>query len=247
VKGILLAGGTGKRMKPLSDIDNKHLLPVFNKRMIELPISYLVQAGIRDIILITGGNRAGTFLELLKDGSEHGIRRLYYTYQKGSGGVAEALQLAEAFVDPYEEIVVLLGDNYFEDGISPLLTAWRLTTPMFRGCLVLTQETNCPWAYGIAVLDNTKKVVDIVEKPQDPSLGKQALLGGYLFDSSVWRRLRTIQPSVRGELEITDLLKCYLVEDLLSIVDYPSYWSDMGTFDKWAEVSQRIIVQQKNE
>jgi len=233
MKGIVLAGGTGKRMLPLTELDNKHLLPVYNKRMIEYPIQSLLDVGVEDIILITGGNRPGTFLELFKNGRKHGIKRLYYTYQEGSGGIAHALSLAEPFIEDGEECLVILGDNYFEQGIGCILKD-RFPT----GARCILQETQRPWDFGIAKFEG-QEIVSVEEKPQGQQTG-MAILGCYLFDYTVWSMLSQVSPSARGELEITDVLKIYMEEGVLDWCEYTGFWSDMGTFESWAEVSKRV-------
>jgi glucose-1-phosphate thymidylyltransferase len=231
-KGIVLAGGTGKRMRPLTEIDNKHLLPVYNRRMIEYPVQSLLNIGIDEIILITGGNRPGAFLELFKNGKSHNIKHLYYTYQEGSGGIADALSLAAPFVTPDEDCVVILGDNYFEDSIQ------SVTKGATKGARCLIQHTDRAWDFGIATIKQGK-IIDMVEKPTDINIGL-AILGCYWFDYQVWEMFQNITPSARGELEITDILRQYMEQDELSYRKYPGYWSDMGTFESWAEVSARV-------
>ena len=166
MKGIILAGGMGTRLKPLTEIDNKHLLPVYDRRMIEYPLQTLVNLGIKDIILITGGNRPGMFLELLKNGKSHGVSRLYYTYQEGSGGIADALKLAEPFMTRKEKCVVILGDNYFEGDMSKQYKHWKRTTD--NGSCVLLKEVEKPWDFGVAAVENGK-VVSLEEKPVNPN------------------------------------------------------------------------------
>jgi glucose-1-phosphate thymidylyltransferase len=236
MKGIILAGGTGKRMRPLTLIDNKHLLPVYNKRMIEYPLATLVSAGIDDIILITGGQRAGDFLELLKTGQAYGVKRLYYTYQEGSGGIADALKMAEPFLGRYEPCVVILGDNYFEDGVKAQLRTWMDIG--MKGAGILLKQTPNPWEFGIAeVVDG--KVISLEEKPANPK-SDLAVLGCYFFDSSVWNFVNQVEPSARGELEITDVLRFYMDSGNLHPHTYEGYWSDMGSFESWTTVSQRV-------
>jgi len=237
MKGIILGGGTGSRLAPLTKSENKHLLPVYNKRMIEYPIRTLVDAGIKDIILITGGNKPGAFLELLKNGKDHGIDRLYYTYQEGSGGIADALKLAEQFMEGSEPCVVILGDNYFEKSIKQQLVWWNLNRRC-RGAGILVRQTSTPWHFGIAEVENGK-VISIEEKPSNPK-SDLAILGCYFFDYRIWEILPELQQSSRGELEITDALKVYMLNDELTPFNYFDYWSDMGTFETWTEVSQRV-------
>jgi len=236
MKGIVLAGGMGTRLAPLTRNDNKHLLPVYNKRMVEYPVNTLVEAGIDEIVLITGGKRPGAFLELFRNGQDHGVKKFYYAYQTGNGGIADALKLAEPFCDK-EPCVVILGDNYFEDGIEDQVALWwRAEACMGAGCILKPTET--PWHFGIAETDGGK-IVSIEEKPSEPK-SDQAILGCYFFDRTVWDILPSIKPSARGELEITHVLEEYMKQDKLEAYGYDGYWSDMGTFETWTEVSQRI-------
>lgn len=229
MKGIVLAGGLGSRLQPLTQNDNKHYLPVYNKRMIEYPIETLVSAGIDEIILITGGQKPGQFLELLKNGEAYGIKKLFYTYQDGNGGIAAALKLAEPFVDVDESCVVILGDNYFED---------KIEIKPCNGALISLVKVSEPWHFGIAeVIEN--KIISIEEKPQEAK-SDLAIVGLYQFDYRVWRYLDQVSPSDRGELEITDILKLYMSDGLLEHHLYDGFWSDLGTFDAWMKVSQRI-------
>lgn len=240
MKGIVLAGGTGSRLAPLTQNDNKHLLPVYNQRMIEYPVQTLVDAGVKDIILITGGQRPGAFLELFKNGKEHGIRKLHYAYQEGSGGIADALMLARPFLGPKEDCIVILGDNYFEDGIKAQVTEWK-DSQTGAGCVLA--ETDTPWHFGIAEVSGFD-VISIEEKPSKPK-SDLAILGCYYFDHHVWKILPKMKPSERGELEITDVLREYMNMNSLNYVEYSGYWSDMGTFLTWTEVSQRVAERLK--
>lgn len=224
----------GTRLAPLTHGDNKHLLPVYKKRMIEYPLLTLVNAGITDIVLVTGGNRPGAFLELLKNGKGLGIARLQYAYQEGSGGIADAMKLASNFVAPGEPCAVILGDNYFEDGVTKEVQEWD-----GKGAHAFLKQTDRPWEFGIAEVDFRVGVVSIEEKPIAPK-SDLAILGAYLFDYSVWDILEHVSPSGRGELEITDVLKAYMESSLLSYSLYSGFWSDMGSFDSWMEVSGRI-------
>lgn len=234
MKGIVLAGGLGSRLQPLTKNENKHYLPVYTKRMIEYPIRTLVRAGIKDIILITGGNKPGEFLGLLKNGKQHGIERLYYTYQEGNGGIADALKLAEPFMEEGEDCAVILGDNYFEQDIT--------IPDKVYGAHIFLKEVDEPWHFGIATISGDQ-IISIAEKPKT-SESNLAILGCYLFDHHVWDLLERVKPSDRGELEITDLLKEYMgictPEPYISHQFYNGYWSDMGTFESWMEVSNRV-------
>jgi len=237
MKGIILAGGMGSRLAPLTQSDNKHFLPVYQRRMIEYPINTLTSAGITDVVLITGGRRPGVFLEYLKDGSKFGIERLYYTHQEGAGGIPAALKLAKPFLEPGESCAVILGDNYFEDGIANGLTEWNKTRV---GAHIFLKEVDVPFIFGIAQVDKkTGKVIHLEEKPKVPR-SNLAILGGYVFDNKVWEYIESLEPSARGELEITGLLECYMHNGTLGYSTYSGYWNDMGSFESWMEVSKRV-------
>src|SRR5690606_7441742 len=229
-KGIILAGGLGTRLSPLTNGENKHYLPVYNRRMVEYPLSTLVATGIKDVVLVTGGNKPGQFLELLRNGRQYGLDRLYYTYQEGNGGIADAMLLAEPFMEPDQSCVVILGDNYFE--------APPIFPKEIKGGHILIKPTDQPWHFGIATVENSK-VIHIEEKPQNPT-SNLAILGCYAFDHSVWGYLREIDPSERGEKEITDVLSRYLEAEQLYFSEYHDYWRDMGTFENWQCVSSRV-------
>lgn len=230
-KGVILAGGMGSRLLPLTENDNKHYLPVYNQRMVEIPLRTLVSAGIKDIVLITGGKKPGQFLELFKNGKSWGINRLFYTYQEGSGGIADALSLAEPFLDQDDQCLVILGDNYYASGIQ--------LPELNQGAHCWLKKVQDARAYGVAGFNEFGEINSIEEKPQFPK-SDLAITGCYLFDSQVWSLLKQIEPSARGELEITDVLNLYLKRNQLSYTIYNDIWSDMGTFDGWLEVSKEI-------
>ena len=236
MKGIILGGGMGTRMAPLTRDDNKHLLPVYNRRMIEYPIKTLVDAGIDEIVLITGGQRPGAFLELLRNGDDHGIKKLYYAYQIGNGGIADALKLAEPFADQ-EPCVVILGDNYFEDGIEDQIALWD-RAKCFQGAGCLLKQTNTPWDFGIAEVQNGN-IIGLEEKPVNAK-SSLAVLGCYFFDHRVWEILPTLTPSARGELEITHVLGAYMADGKLEAYNYEGFWSDLGTFENLMKVATRV-------
>lgn len=233
MKGIILAGGTGSRLYPLTSIDNKHLLPVGKKRMIELPIQTLTEAGITDIVLVTGGNRVGAFLELLGNGSRFGINKLYYSVQDKPGGICDALKYAKPFVGD-EPIVVILGDNYFSPSVKPFIDKW-IQSEYSAG--ILLQEVDNPSDFGIADLVDGE-VIKVVEKPEIPP-SNYGVLGLYMFNQNVWDYLSHLRPSNRGELEITDLLNCYIEMDTVLTQCFNGYWHDMGTFESWVEVAKK--------
>ena len=234
--GIILAGGLGSRLSPLTDIENKHLLPVYNRRMIELPIGSLVEAGVKDIILVTGGKHPGRFLEFLKNGHDFGINHLYYAYQEGNGGIVDALKLANPFIKHGESCVVILGDNYFEDSIKEYITDWK-KNPI--GAKTILTKVSDPKRFGIANLsEDKKKIVSIVEKPLAPE-SNLAVTGLFLFDYYVWDFCNQVTASHRNETEITDVLDIYNRLNLLGYHIYDGYWGDMGVFRTLMDVSDR--------
>lgn len=222
MRGIILAGGTGSRLDPLTRITNKHLLPVYDRPMIYYPIEQLTGAGIERIMVVTGGNHAGEFLRLLGNGSAFGLKHLDYAYQERAGGIAEALELAEHFADG-EPVVVMLGDNVFERSIAPIVERFRRNP---RGALVALAEVENPSAYGVAVL-RAGKLVGIVEKPPDPP-SSFVVAGIYLYDSRVFDFVRDLKPSSRDELEITDVNNRYLQLGDLDHEIVSGYWADCG-------------------
>lgn len=223
MKGIVLAGGLGTRLNPLTRITNKHLLPVYDQPMIYYPIQKLVQAGIKDIIIVTGGNSSGDFLRLLKNGKEFGLRRLHYTYQEGEGGIAEALGLAEEFAEG-ERVVVILGDNIFEDDLTIYINSFEKQK---QGAKILLKEVPYPERFGVAEI-NDNKVVNIIEKPKSPK-SNYAVTGIYMYDQKVFSIIKTLKPSARGELEITDVNNYYLGSNTLTYDILPGWWADAGT------------------
>jgi glucose-1-phosphate thymidylyltransferase len=223
MKGIILAGGLGTRLNPLTRITNKHLLPVFDQPMIYYPIQKLAQAGIKDIIIVTGGNSAGDFLRLLKNGKEFGLRKLNYTYQEGEGGIAEALGLAEEFAEG-ERVIVILGDNIFEDDLSSYIKSYG---EQKQGAKILLKQVAHPERFGVAeIIDN--KIIDIIEKPKQPK-SNFAVTGIYMYDQEVFSVIKTLKPSARGELEITDVNNYYLKKNILSYDILTGWWADSGS------------------
>ncbi|MEO0084377.1 MAG: sugar phosphate nucleotidyltransferase [candidate division WOR-3 bacterium] len=223
MKGVVLAGGLGTRLNPLTRITNKHLLPVYDQPMIYFPIQKLVQAGIQEIIIVTGGNSAGDFLRLLKNGKEFGLRRLHYTYQEGEGGIADALGLTEDFAEG-ERIVVILGDNIFEDDLTPYIKSYEKQK---EGAKILLKEVPYPERFGVAEIKDNK-IVSIVEKPKQPK-SNFAVTGVYMYDQEVFSIIKTLKPSARGELEITDVNNHYLMKGKLTYDILPGWWADAGT------------------
>jgi glucose-1-phosphate thymidylyltransferase len=222
MKGVVLAGGLGKRLEPLTRITNKHLLPIYDRPMIYYPIETLVQAGITDILLVTGGNNAGEFLRLLGNGSEFGLKRLGYTYQRGEGGIAEALGLAEDFAAG-EPIVVILGDNIVERSIRPHVERFAAAG---RGAKILLKEVEDPWRFGVAELRG-ERIVGIEEKPLQPK-SRYVVTGIYCYDAKVFDIIRTLRPSGRGELEITDVNNDYIRRGEMRYDVLEGWWTDAG-------------------
>lgn len=225
MKGIVLAGGLGTRMFPLTKITNKHLLPVYNKPMIYYPIQTLVEAGIEDILIVTGGNNAGDFLRLLGNGKEFGLKHLNYTYQEGEGGIAEALGLAEYFVAG-EKIVVILGDNLIQHGISKSVAAFQRQE---RGARILLKEVPEPQRFGVAEVKGGR-IEGIAEKPRVPK-SNLAVTGIYMYDDEVFDIIKTLKPSNRGELEITDVNNAYIAQGTMTFEILEGWWTDAGTFE----------------
>ena len=225
MKGVILAGGLGSRLHPLTKVTNKHLLPVFDKPMIYYPLETLVRGGIRDILIVTGGNSAGDFLKLLGNGKNFGLKHIHYTYQEGEGGIAEALSLAEHFAEG-EKIVVVLGDNIIEDNISAYVERFE-NQP--RGARIFLKKVPDPERFGVAVFRN-KKIVEIVEKPKKPA-SFYAVAGLYMYDSQIFNIVKTLKPSRRGELEISDVNNIYLEKNQLEYDTLKGYWTDAGTFE----------------
>ena len=225
IKGVILAGGLGKRLEPLTRITNKHLLPVGNKPMIYYPLETLVEAGIKDIMIVTGGNNAGDFLRLLGNGDEFGLKHINYTYQRGERGIADALSLAEHFA-ARSKIVVILGDNVIEKSIKKYVSAF-MRQP--KGARILIKEVLDPERFGVVELKG-EKIISIEEKPKRPK-SKYIVTGIYMYDKQVFDIIRTLKPSWRNELEITDVNNAYLKKGQLDYDILKGYWTDCGTFD----------------
>ena len=225
MKGVILAGGLGSRLRPCTLVTNKHLLPVYDKPMVYYPIQTLLDAGIDEILLVTGGEHAGDFLKLLGNGKSIGVRDLHYTYQEGEGGIADALKLAEDFADG-GKIVVILGDNIIEMNIKKAVADF-FTQP--TGAKVLLKEVSDPHRFGVARFEGGE-IVEIIEKPKDPP-SNLAVTGIYMYDRDVFDFARTLVPSSRGELEITDVNNAYLERGDLSHEVLEGWWTDAGTFE----------------
>lgn len=225
MKGVVLAGGKGSRLHPLTKITNKHLLPVYDKPMIYYPIQTLVDAGIRDILIVTGGSNAGDFLRLLANGKEFGLTHLDFTYQEGEGGIAEALDLARHFADG-QKLCVILGDNIIEKPIKAAADAFRAQE---KGARILLKEVHDAERFGVAQIDG-ERIVGIEEKPKQPK-SNLAVTGIYFYDESVFEKISTLVPSGRGELEITDVNNAYIREGTMQFSHLDGWWTDAGTFD----------------
>lgn len=224
MKGVILAGGLGARLDPLTRVTNKHLLPIFNKPMIFYPIESLVESGITDIMVVTGGNSAGDFLALLGNGADFGLKHINYTYQQGHGGIAEALSLAEHFVDG-DRVVVVLGDNIIEHGIGEFVENFRRQE---RGARIVLKEVPDPERFGVPVFRDGR-IVTIEEKPANPA-SPYAVVGIYFYDRRVFDIIRTLTPSSRGELEISDVNNAYIAEGEMEHEFLEGWWTDAGTF-----------------
>src|ERR1700759_4293986 len=210
MKGIVLAGGTGSRLFPLTKITNKHLLPIYDRPMIYYPIQTLVAAGVRDILIVTGGRNSGDFLRLLANGKEFGLKHINYTYQEGEGGIADALALAEHFAEG-SKVCVMLGDTIIEGSI---VQAVRDFEAQERGAKILLKQVNDAERFGVAEIQGDR-IIDIEEKPAKPK-SNYAVTGIYMYDETVFDKTRTLKPSARGELEITDGNNAYIKEGALT-------------------------------
>jgi glucose-1-phosphate thymidylyltransferase len=225
VKGVILAGGLGSRLDPLTKVTNKHLLPIYDRPMIYYPLQTLIEAGVSDIMLVTGGSSAGDFLRLLGNGSALGLNHLNYTYQEGEGGIADALKLAEYFADG-GPICVILGDNIIENSIRGPLSRFEQQA---RGAKILLKEVPDPERFGVPVLEGDR-ILRIEEKPSRPG-SPYAVTGIYFYDATVFDIIKTLKPSSRGELEITDVNNAYISRGEMTWEVMDGWWTDAGTFE----------------
>lgn len=239
MKGVILAGGLGTRLAPLTRVTNKHLLPIYDRPMIYYPIQTLVDAGIEQILIVTGGESAGDFLKLLGNGSDFGLPHLNYTYQKGNGGIAEALGLAEHFADD-DDIAVILGDNIFETGIGDAVSRFR---EQDGGARIFLKEVPDPQRFGVPRIDG-ERIVEILEKPKAPP-SSYAVTGIYMYDSRVFEFIRGLEPSDRGEIEITDVNNHYIHAGNMFYEVLEGWWTDAGTFDSLFRASQLVYDRAK--
>ncbi len=239
LKGVILAGGSGTRLHPLTRITNKHLLPIYDRPMVTYAIETLVQAGLNELMLVTGGTHAGEFFRLLGNGHEYGIDRLFYAYQDRPGGIAEALALAERFVEG-DRVLVLLADNVFEHSIRPAVENFARQE---RGARILLAREENPAHLrhlGVPELDGDGRVLGIVEKPETPP-SPYAVTGVYLYDETVWEVLPTLEPSGRGELEITDVNNWYVEQGTMEYDVLDGFWGDAGeSIDAYYEVNDFV-------
>jgi glucose-1-phosphate thymidylyltransferase len=241
MKGVILAGGLGTRLYPLTKITNKHLLPVHDKPMIYYPLQALVNAGIRDILIVTGGNNAGDFLRLLGNGKEFGLQHINYTYQEGEGGIAAALDLAEYF-SKGQKICVVLGDNIIETNIRRAVDAFEKQE---QGAMIMLKEVTDAHRFGVPEILG-ERIVRIEEKPKVPP-SNYAVIGIYMYDPDVFRIIKTLKPSHRGELEITDVNNEYIRRGTLTYDYLEGWWTDAGTFDSLLRASNLVAESGANK
>ena len=234
MKGVILAGGLGTRLYPLTKVTNKHLLPVYDKPMIYYPIQTLINAGIDDILIVTGGNNAGDFLKLLGNGKEFGLKHINYTYQEGEGGIAEALRLAEFFASG-GKVCVVLGDNIIEKNIRRAVKNFQKQK---EGAKILLKEVSDPQRFGVPELRGDR-IIRIEEKPKEPK-SQYAVIGVYLYDNDVFNIIKTLKPSNRGELEITDVNNRYIEKGLMTWDILEGWWTDAGTFESLLRANQLV-------
>lgn len=241
MKGVVLAGGLGSRLLPCTKITNKHLLPVYDRPMIHYPLRCLVNAGIQDVLLVTGGSFAGHFLQLLGNGKELGLKELHYTYQEGEGGIADALSLAEDFADG-EPLAVVLGDNIIERNIRAAAQAYLAQG---GGARILLKRVPDPERFGVPVFAGDR-IVRIEEKPEQPR-SQFAVTGIYFYDHQVFTLIRDLKPSERGELEISDVNNMYLERGQLTWSELAGWWTDAGTFPSLLRASNLVAESGANK
>jgi len=234
LKGVVLAGGLGTRLRPLTSVTNKHLLPVYDQPMIYYPLQTLVNAGITDIMVVTGGNSAGEFLRLLGNGKAFGLKHLNYTYQEGEGGIAQALSLVEHFCSG-ESVCVVLGDNIIEGNIRAAVADYHRQG---GGAKIILKKVPDPQRFGVPRLEG-KRVVRIDEKPAKPQ-SDYAVIGIYMYDETVYDIIRDLKPSGRGELEITDVNNAYIERDAMTWDELEGWWTDAGTFESLLRASNLV-------
>ena len=236
MKGMILAGGLGTRLRPMTLVTNKHLLPVYDQPMVYYPLKCLINAGITEIMIVTGEENAGDFIKLLRDGKELGITRLEYAFQVGEGGIADALKLGRHFVGD-DKVCVILGDNIIEHNINDAVEDFRNQKD---GAKVLLKEVHDPERFGVVEFaDDGETITNIIEKPKDPP-SKMAVTGLYMYDADVFNICQTLKPSARGELEITDVNNEYLRRGNLTWAQLNGWWTDAGTIESLHRASNLI-------
>jgi len=226
MKGVVLAGGLGSRLHPLTKVTNKHLLPIYDRPMIHYPIRTLVKAGITEIMIVTGGQHAGEFLRLLGDGKEFGLSQLHYAYQEGEEGIAKALSLARAFVGN-DKVCTILGDNILQDDITAQV---KMFADSNLGAYLFLKEIEDPQRFGVGVFDEQKRLIGVEEKPTNPK-SNLAVIGVSLYGSGVFEVIDTLRPSRRGEYEITDVSNYYIGKGIADYHVITGWWTDAGTFE----------------
>jgi glucose-1-phosphate thymidylyltransferase len=241
MKGIVLAGGLGTRLYPLTKVTNKHLLPIYHKPMIYYPIETLVEAGISEILIVTGGKNAGEFLRLLGNGKEFGLKHINYTYQEGEGGIAAALALAEFFADR-APICVILGDNVIEGSIARYVENFKRQN---GGARILLKEVEDPQRFGVPEIRGNQ-IVRIEEKPRVPA-SNYAVTGIYMYDGDVFDIVKGLKPSRRGELEITDVNNAYIEKGNMEYDILDGWWTDAGTFESLLRASNLVARKAQRE
>ena len=246
MKGVILSGGSGTRLHPLTRITNKHLLPIYDRPMISCAIEALVKAEVREIMLVTGGIHAGEFFRLLGNGHEYGVDRLFYAYQERPGGIAEALGLAQRFVDG-DKTVVMLADNVFERSLRPAVEAFDKQEQGARILLASLDEEEHLRHLGVAELDDGRRLRRIIEKPEDPP-STLAVTGVYFYDGSVWDVISALKPSDRGELEITDVNNHYIARGAMEYDIIEGFWGDAGeSIDAYYKVNDFVRAHGANK
>ncbi|HUJ23090.1 MAG TPA: sugar phosphate nucleotidyltransferase [Bryobacteraceae bacterium] len=240
MKGVVLAGGSGSRLYPLTKITNKHLLPIYDKPMIYYPIQTLVDAGIRDILIVTGGKNSGDFLRLLANGKNFGLKHIGYTYQEGEGGIADALALAEHFSEG-DKICVILGDNIIQGSIRGAVDEFRQQA---CGARILLKKVPDAERFGVAEIVDSR-IIGIEEKPKRPK-SHFAVTGIYMYDATVFDKIKTLVPSGRGELEITDVNNAYIREGTMTFSFLEGWWTDAGTFESLLRASN-LVAQSRHQ
>ena len=243
ITGVVLAGGLGSRLDPLTRATNKHLLPVFDEPMVFHPIRTLVNAGIKDILVVTGGPHAGDFIKVLRNGEDLGLERLNYAYQEGEGGIAHALSMAQSFVGS-NKCVVVLGDNLIFEDVSQAVNMFSIQD---KGAHIFTKEVSDPERFGVLDYGETGwgGIEDIIEKPINPP-SNDAVIGLYMYDNTIFDKINSLSPSERGELEITDINRMYLEEGTLTAHKINGAWLDCGTPQSLAEANAIVLEDYKN-